>query len=125
MTADLSPAEALRTMVVAYAGVLDGELEPLGPRAGFDSGAPQASGVTFFSGHGVDVGVWECTPGGWAILDRPTTETMMLLAGLVTITPADGESVDLSEGDVFVLPKGWSGRWDVRETVRKFYVTAE
>jgi len=125
MTADLSPAEALRTMVVAYADVLDGELEPLGPRVGSDSGDPLTSGVTFFSGHGVDVGVWECTPGGWAIVDRPNTETMMLLAGLVTITPADGDPVDLEEGDVFVLPKGWSGRWDVRETVRKLYVTAE
>ena len=26
------------------------------------------------------------------------------------------------EGDVFVLPKGWSGRWDVTETVRKLYI---
>ncbi|MFN8146639.1 MAG: cupin domain-containing protein [Candidatus Nanopelagicales bacterium] len=122
MTADLSPDEALRTMVVAYADVLDGELEPLGPRAGFDSGDPQTSGITFFSGHGVEVGVWECTPGGWAIVDRPTTETMMLLGGTAVITPADGEPVELGEGDVFVLPKGWSGRWDVTETVRKLYV---
>ena len=70
MTADLSPDQALRTMVVAYADVLDGALEPLGPRAGSDSGDPQTSGITFFAGHGVEVGVWECTPGGWAIVDR-------------------------------------------------------
>ena len=88
----------------------------------FDSGDPQTSGITFFSGHGVEVGVWECTPGGWAIVDRPTTETMMLLGGTAVITPADGEPVELGEGDVFVLPKGWSGRWDVTETVRKLYV---
>ena len=122
MTADLSPDETLRTMVVAYADVLDGGLEPLGPRSGADSGDPQTSGITFFSGHGVEVGVWECTPGGWAIVDRTTTETMLLLAGTVTITPADGEPVALGEGDVFVLPKGWSGRWDITETVRKLYV---
>ena len=124
-TSDLSPAEALRTMVVAYADTLDGELEPLGLRAGADSGEPDTSGITFFSGHGVDVGVWECTPGGWAIVNRPNTETMMLLEGTVTITPADGEPVELTEGDVFVLPKGWSGRWDITETVRKFYIIAE
>ena len=122
MAADLSPDEALRTMVVAYADVLDGELEPLGPRAGFDSGDPQTSGITFFSGHGVEAGVWECTPGGWPIVDRPTTETMLLLAGTTTITPLDGEPVELTEGDVFVLPKGWSGRWDITDTVRKLYV---
>ena len=46
----------------------------------------------------------------------------MLLGGTAVITPADGEPVELGEGDVFVLPKGWSGRWDVTETVRKLYV---
>jgi uncharacterized cupin superfamily protein len=108
-TSDLTPADALRTMVVAYADVLDGALEPTGPRAGADSGDPRTSGIVFFSGHGVEVGVWECTPGGWPILDRP----------------ADGEPVELGEGDVLVLPRGWSGRWDVTETVRKLYVVAE
>ncbi len=125
MTDELTPAEALRTMVVAYADVLDGELTSTGPRAGADSGDPQTSAISFFSGHGVDVGVWECTPGGWAILDRPTTETMLLLAGVVTITPDGGESVELTEGDVFILPRGWSGRWDITETVRKLYVLVE
>ena len=48
---------------------------------------------------------------------------MLLLGGAVTITPADGDPVELVEGDVFVLPKGWSGRWDITETVRKLFVT--
>jgi uncharacterized protein len=116
--------DLLRTMVVARGDVLDGALEPSGPRTGADDGDPQTSGVSFFEGHGVSVGVWECTPGGWAITDRGDTETMLLLGGLVRITPLDGEPVELEEGDVFVLPKGWSGRWDVLETVRKLYVIA-
>ena len=124
-TSDLSPADALRTMVVAYSDVLDGELAPTGPREGSDRGDPQTATIVFFEGHGVSVGVWECTPGGWAIVDRPTTETMLLLAGTVTITPLDGEPVELGEGDVFVLPKGWSGRWDITETVRKLFVLVD
>jgi uncharacterized cupin superfamily protein len=124
-SAELSPTDALRTMVVAYADALDGALEPTGPREGFDSGDPQTGTIVFFEGHGVCVGVWECTPGGWAIVDRPTTETMVLLGGTVTITPLDGEPVQLVEGDVFVLPKGWSGRWDVTETVRKLFVLVD
>ena len=123
-TPELSPAEQLRTMVVAYADVLGGELAPWGPRVGFDSGDPQTSGVIFFEGHGVSVGVWECTPGGWTITERADTETMLLLRGTATITPLGGDPVDLEEGDVFVLPRGWSGRWDVTETVRKLYVIA-
>ncbi len=83
----MTTQDELRTMVVAYGDVLDGALEPSGPRVGADSGDPQTSGVAFFEGHGVSVGVWECTPGGWAITDRPDTETMMLLAGAVTHHP--------------------------------------
>ena len=113
----------LTTMVVAYAETLDAALEPWGPRVGFDSGDPQTSGITFFDAGGVSVGVWECTPGGWTITNRPDTETMMVLDGRVRITPLDGEAVELVEGDVFVLPRGWSGRWDVLDTVRKFWVT--
>lgn len=120
----MTTQDELRTMVVAYGDALDGALEPWGPRSGSDAGDPETSGIVFFDGHGVSVGVWECTPGGWPILDRPDTETMLLLAGAATITPADGDPVDLVEGDVFVLPKGWSGRWDITETVRKLYVIA-
>jgi len=72
----------------------------------------------------VQVGLWECTPGGWTITDRPDTETVRILSGRARLTDAGGASVELSAGDVLVLPKGWSGRWDILETVRKLFVTA-
>ena len=37
---------------------------------------------------------------------------------------AAGDTVLTERVDVFVLPKGWSGRWDITETVRKLYVIA-
>ena len=40
------------------------------------------------------------------------------------LTNVDGTSVELTAGDVLTLPKGWSGRWDILETVRKLYVIA-
>ena len=40
----MTTQDELRTMVVAYGDVLDGALEPSGPRAGADSGDPQTSG---------------------------------------------------------------------------------
>lgn len=104
---------------------LDAELEDWGPRVGADTGTPMMSGRIIHEADGFQVGIWECTPGGWAIDNRPDSETVRLLAGRARLTNADGTSVELAAGDVLVLPKGWSGRWDILETVRKFYAVAK
>ncbi len=104
---------------------LHADLEDWGPREGADSGHPRMSGRIFYEGNGIQVGVWECTPGGWAIHDRPDHETVQILAGRARLTDSDGTSVELTQGDVLTLPKGWSGRWDIVETVRKLYVIAD
>ena len=103
---------------------LTADLEDWGPREGADAGAPHMSGRIFFEGNGIQVGVWECTPGGWSIDNRPDHETVQILAGRAKLTNADGTSVELTPGDVLTLPQGWSGRWDILETVRKLYVIA-
>jgi uncharacterized protein len=72
---------------------------------------------------GVQVGIWQCAPGSWTITDRPDTESIRLIEGRVRLTnAADGSSVELGPGDALVLPKGWSGRWEILQTARKFYV---
>ena len=104
---------------------LTGELEDWGPRIGADSGSPMMSGRIFHEADGFQVGIWECTPGGWAIDNRPDSESVRILAGRARLTGVDGDAVELGPGDVLVLPKGWSGRWDILETVRKVYVVAK
>lgn len=104
---------------------LAGELEDWGPRIGADSGEPMMSGLIFHDAAGFQVGVWECTPGGWSIDNRPDSETVRILKGRARLTDASGASVELGTGDVLVLPQGWSGRWDILETVRKFYAIAK
>lgn len=99
-----------------------GALEDWGPRVGADTGRPMMSGRVFYEADGISIGVWECTPGGWAIENRPDTETVRILAGRARLTDADGTACELGAGDGLVLPKGWSGRWDILETVRKHYV---
>jgi uncharacterized cupin superfamily protein len=113
------------TLVATTAVEIDGPLEDWGPRIGADQGEPVTSGRVIYDGNGVQVGVWECTPGGWTIDDRPDHETVRILAGRARLTNADGSSVELAAGDALTLPKGWSGRWDILETVRKFYITAK
>ena len=124
----MSAAEAVPTvpplLVDVPAGTLAGPLEDWGPRTGADSGDPRMSGLTIFgSADGpIEVGVWACTPGGWSITDRPDTETVQILSGRARLTDAGGRCTELTAGDVLVLPRGWSGRWDVLEPVRKLYV---
>lgn len=108
-------------LVANPAADLSAELEEWGPRAGADVGDPQMSGRIFYKGADVEIGVWECTPGGWPIENRPDHETVQILAGKARLTNADGTSVELNTGDVLTLPKGWSGRWDIVESVRKLY----
>jgi uncharacterized cupin superfamily protein len=109
------------SMIIATAAHLQSELERGGPRAGADLGDPQTSGLVLHSGP-PQVGVWECTPGGWAIESRGDTESGIVLQGRARLTGADGQSRQITAGDVYVLPKGWSGRWEILEALRKVYV---
>ena len=55
-------------------------------------------------------------------MDQLDTETCYILSGRATvIDAATGKRYEVSAGDVIVQPRGWSGRWDVRETIRKVY----
>lgn len=114
---DLSPA-----LIASSDDTLNTGLEDWGPRAGADSGTPMTSGRVIYDGDGVQVGVWECTPGGWAIVSRADHETVRIMRGQARLTDEGGRFVVVGPGDVVTLPRGWSGRWDVLETVRKFYV---
>ena len=118
----LSPASV--RLFSAQSFEVEGPLEDWGPRTGADSGQPRTSGrILHATADGsVEVGVWACTRGGWSIRDRPDTETVRILSGLARLTDADGTATDLGPGDVLVLPKGWSGRWDILEPLRKLYV---
>ena len=109
-------------VVPSAIGNADMKLDPVGQRAGADTGDPQVSLHTIYKAGAVHVGVWECTPGGWAIANRPDTETASILSGRGVITDADGSTRVLVPGTVVTLPVGWSGRWDISETLRKIFV---
>ena len=112
----------MSTVVHVPATTITGPLEPNGQRAGADSGDPQLGILRFDTADAVRAGVWECQPGGWPIEPRTDTETCYIPSGRVLITDAaTGDSFEASAGDVLVLPEGWSGRWDVKETVRKVF----
>ncbi|WP_202813514.1 cupin domain-containing protein [Arthrobacter sp. ERGS1:01] len=71
--------------------------------------------------NGTDSGIWECTagPSRWVL---ETNEFVHVLSGSMTVT-ADGEEPKLvGPGDTLFIPRGWSGNWEIHETLRKLYV---
>lgn len=99
------------------------QLIPAGQRAGADSGDPQMK--TLVADHQAqgNIGFWECTPGGWPVVDRQDTEVAYILSGRGQITDdSTGTVYSIGPGDLVILPVGWTGRWDITETVRKAYV---
>ena len=112
----------MSTDISSIIGATDVTLHPVGQRAGADQGDPQVSVAELSNSGGISVGIWECTPGGWPVVDRPDTEVATILSGEGIITDADGNQNPITRGAVVTLPKGWSGRWDITQTARKVYV---
>ena len=111
--------------IAASEADLFGPLEDTGPRVGADAGAPMTRTRVLLDAGPLQAGIWECTPGGWSITNRPTTEIVHILWGTARITDVSGAVRVLTAGSVCVLPLGWSGRWDIDESIRKVYVTVE
>lgn len=102
---------------------LESGLEAIGQRPGADQGDPQLRILEAEHGAAADVGFWECTPGGWPVNDRQDTEVAYILSGKGEITDqATGDVHAIGAGDLVILPVGWTGRWNITETVRKVYV---
>ncbi len=67
----------------------------------------------------VQVGVWEAGMGKLILDNFPFTEYVLMISGSVIVTEENGVSMTFKAGDTFVIPKGWSGVWDVQERMKK------
>ena len=93
---------------------------PLDPGTVVD-GAPEAGSRALATVAGVEVGVWEMTPG--TATDVEVDEVFVVLSGSGTVSfDDDGERVDLAPGSVVRLRAGERTTWVVHETIRKIYV---
>lgn len=108
--------------IIKHAAIQALPLTPAGQRAGADKGDPQIALHKLAPEAVGNLGVWECRPGGWPVIERPDTEFTYIISGRALLTDASsGEVVEVGGGDLIILPPGWTGRWDVLETVRKVY----
>lgn len=100
------------------------ELEDWGPLSEATGPEMSTSGVALWKdSSGSETGIWQCTagPSHWTL---ETNEFVHVLSGSMTVVADDGESrpVVLGPGDTVLFPKGWSGSWEIHETLRKLYV---
>ena len=86
------------------------------------TGPPMATeGKKLWAGDGVlEVGIWKCAPGSshWKF---ETNESFTIFSGRMTVTEDGGQPFELASGDSAIFPKGWSGMWELHETVLKVY----
>lgn len=79
--------------------------------------------ITFDDMHSDDVivrvGVWEAGVSKTYLEDYPFTEYVLMISGRLVLTNEDGSTNEFAAGDTFVMPKGWSGIWDVQEHMKK------
>lgn len=86
------------------------------------SGSLPNAEITLFEGDNV-VLVWEGGPAT-LVFDTPTTydEFVMVLKGELILSDRDGNKETYKEGDVFMLPKGFVGTWDMTREYRELIV---
>jgi uncharacterized cupin superfamily protein len=98
------------------------ELEPLGRKATATAGDPHEACLVLYEDDLVETGVWECTPGEFPSRWADISETFHVTAGAGTLTDDAGRVHALRPGVVVTVPRGATGSWHIRETIRKSYV---
>ena len=68
------------------------------------------------------IGTWECTPYAEHLSYPETSEFCLVLSGRVALTDGSGRTEEFGPGDSYILPRGFEGRFEVLETLRKVYV---
>ena len=103
------------------AATLDLEMQPVLPDQTV-SGEPGTGAHTLIEFAGVEVGVWEMTPG--VMTDVEADEVFVVLSGSATVEFGDGSpTISIGPGDVVRLAAGTETVWTVTETLRKIYLT--
>ena len=99
-------------------------LEDLGPIdwAKLESGGNQNSESELFRGDNVVV-VWDSAPAK-IILDTPFSydEFVVVLKGTLILTDSAGTAKTYKPGDMFMVPKGFTGTWEMTEDFRELIV---
>lgn len=84
------------------------------------AGEPTTGIATLGAVGGVEVGIWEITPG--TVRDTEVDEIFIVLSGAGEVEIADGAILPLSPGVVVRLYAGELTTWRITETLRKVWI---
>ncbi|WP_418060031.1 cupin domain-containing protein [Pimelobacter simplex] len=85
------------------------------------SGTPSVGMLELGELGGVEIGIWEITPG--VVTDVEADEVFVVLAGEGTVRFTDtGESIELGPGTLVRLREGERTEWEIRSRLRKVYL---
>ena len=115
----------IRALVTPYEDLAPEFLTPQGSMDGAIHGDPKTASGRLYHAGPTTVGCWACTPGSFFVDHLPKTECFIVLDGTFVLSDENGIGQRCSAGDTVVLPKGWSGYWDVIETSRKLWVVVD
>lgn len=106
---------------VVRAASIDLDHEPV-PADQSVSGEPTTAAASIDDFSGIEIGVWEMTPG--VMTDVEADEVFVVVSGAATVEFADGTApLHLGPGDVVRSAAGTETVWTVTETLRKVYLT--
>lgn len=74
----------------------------------------------------MSAGIWACEPGAWNIAFADgKDEFFCIIAGRIAVADSDGKRAEFGPGEAGVIPAGFTGRFEVIEAVRKYYVVVD
>ena len=67
--------------------------------------------------------MYECSPGKFPVEPYfiDCYELAHILTGKLIVTDSDGNTQTYEAGDVFITPQGFTGTWEIVETMRKVF----
>jgi uncharacterized cupin superfamily protein len=106
---------------VVHAATIDLDHEPV-PADQSVRGEPTTAATAVDEFGGLEVGVWEMTPG--VMTDVEADEVFVVVSGSATVEFGDdSQTLHIGPGDVVRLAAGAETVWTVSETLRKVYLT--
>ena len=116
-----SKVVGVKPNTVVHAAAIDLDHEPV-PADQSVRGEPTTAATAVDEFGGLEVGVWEMTPG--VMTDVEADEVFVVISGSATVEFGDGsQTLHIGPGDVVRLAAGAETVWTVSETLRKVYLT--